>query len=173
MKTWKTLAALAFAAAAGTALGSLAVPVSVEHLARTSDAVVRGKVESVTSKKTADGRRIVTYAEIVPTGVWRGTAPAKVTVVVPGGEVDGMGQRTFGAPTFTKGEDVVVFLFRPKDGAYRVNGLAQGKMRVSDDEARPDLSGFDFAKGPALRAGERRSEAMTVRELERRVRAAK
>ena len=66
-----------------------------------------------------------------------------------------------------------MFLGRTDGSYFRVRGLAQGKFSVANGQARPDLSGLSFAGGTALRTGERRAEAMSVVELEQRVRAAR
>ncbi|MFL5260934.1 MAG: hypothetical protein ACJ79E_10775 [Anaeromyxobacteraceae bacterium] len=159
--------------AAAPARAMLAVPATVEDLARSSDAVVRGKVQSVSARWAEDQRRIFTYVEVAPTSVWRGAAPARVTVMVPGGIVGGIGQRVDGAPGFSKGEEVVVFLSGAEAGAFRVTGLAQGKFSVDGAAARPQLSKVTFAPRAGLAAGERLVEQMDVAELERRVRSAK
>jgi hypothetical protein len=173
MKAMKAALAAVYLLAAGPALAALAVPASVEDLARASDTVVRGRVVKVSARWSSDGKRISTYAEVEPAGVWRGSAPTRVTVVVPGGVVGDIGQRVDGAPTFSEGEDVVVFLAQAGATAFRVQGLAQGKFAVVDGVARPEVSHLGFVDRPALRAGERRAEAMAVEELEQRVRAAK
>ncbi len=143
---------------------------SVEDLARGSEAVVRGRVEGRASRW--EGGKIVTDVVIAPREIWRGAAPARVTVVVPGGQVGGIGQRVAGAPSFSPGEDAVVFLARAKDGRFRVNGFGQGKYRVAGTLARPDLA--DTARvGAALRAGERDAGEMSVDELRRRVEGAR
>jgi hypothetical protein len=80
-----------------------------------------------------------------------------------------IGQRVEGAPEFSRGEDVVVFLRRGESDAYRVTGLAQGKFTVRGPTARPDLSGVAFVRSE-VRAGQRGSEEMPLAELERRVR---
>ena len=167
----RTALAVLLLAAAAPAHAMLATPASVEDLARSSQAVVRGRVASVTSRWSDDQRRIFTYVDIAPSSVWRGAPPSRVTVVVPGGIVGPVGQRVDGAPAFAKGEEVVVFLSEGEDRAFRVTGLAQGKFRVADGAARPDLSHVSFVEAP-LRAQERRAEAMPVAELERRVRSA-
>src|SRR3990170_943340 len=173
MTTVKALLSLVVLASALPAAGSVAAPLSVEDLARASDAVVRGRVVKLTARRSTDGKRISTYAEVETNGVWRGTAPGRLTIVVRGGVVDGIGERVFGAPTFSEGEDVVAFLGRTDGRLFRVRGLGQGKFSVANGQARPDLSGLSFAGGTALRAGERRAESMSVGELERRVRAAR
>jgi hypothetical protein len=171
MTTVKALLSLALLASALPAAGSVATPLSVEELARASDAVVRGRVVKVTARRSSDGKRISTYAEVEADSVWRGTAPSRFTVVARGGVVDGIGEKVFGAPTFAQGEDVVVFLGKTDGSYYRVRGLAQGKFSVANGQASPDLSGLSFAGGTALRSSERRAETMSVGELERRVRA--
>src|SRR5512137_104221 len=90
------------------AAAAVAVPASVEDLTRGSDAVVRGRVTGVTSRWI--GGRIFTFVEVVRSSVWRGNAPARLTVVTPGGVVGGIGQRVDGAAVFAEGEDAVVFL---------------------------------------------------------------
>ncbi len=165
-----TLALLA--ALPAPALAAVARPTSVEALARDADAVVRATVEARESRWAADGRHLYTLVTLRVAEVWRGAAPGRVVVRVPGGEVGDFGQRVDGAPAFDAGEDVVVFLAARPGAEWRVQGLALGKFRVEAGEARPALEAFSFADG-ALPAGERRVGAMAVGELERRVRSAR
>ena len=153
-----------------SAHAAIADRASVEALARTSDAVVRGRVERRVSRMV--GNRIVTDVEVRARGVWRGAAPQVVKVTVPGGEVGDLGQRVDGMATFSDGEEVVVFVAHASDGSWRVNGAAQGKFTVEGAQARPDLTKVTFARNE-LRAGERAAEPMTVAELERRVKEAR
>jgi hypothetical protein len=164
------LSLVALLAVASPALAAQAVAASVEELARSSDLVVRGRVVSTTAR-WSEGR-IYTYAEIQVASTLRGKAQGRVTAVTPGGVVDDLGQRVDGAATFTKGEEVVLFLGRPDGGRYRVSGLGQGKFAVEGKQARPDTARIDFVE-TQVRVGERRSEAMTVEELETRVRSVK
>lgn len=156
--------------AALPAAAALAVPASVEDLARGADAVVRGRVTSVTAKWI--GARIFSFAEIEVASVWRGSAPPRATLITAGGVSGRVGQRVDGAAVFAKGEEVVVFLTRAEAGSYRVTGLAQGKFAVNTGVARPDVAHTSFVAAP-LKPGERRSEEMPVDELERRVRSAR
>ena len=173
MNTMKALLCLLVLAWVGPVMAATAVPVSVEDLARGSDAVIRGRVVKQSSHWSSDHRRILTDVEVETSSVWRGSAPSHVTVVVPGGVVGDVGQRVDGAPTLSDGEDVALFLEKAGDGRYRVHGLGQGKFAISDTQARPQISGFSFVQRPALKAGERVTEPMGVAELERRVRAAR
>jgi len=166
----KLFALAAALATASPAVAAQAVATSVEDLARASDVVVRGRVISTTAR-WSEGR-IYTFAEVQVSASLRGTAPARITAITPGGVVGDVGQRVDGAAVFTSGEEVVVFLGRSQGGTYRVNGLAQGKFAVEGKVARPDVSRLDFVANQ-VRAGERRAEAMSVDELETRVRSAR
>jgi hypothetical protein len=167
----KLLVALGVLATARPAPAAVAVRASVEDLARGADAVVRGRVVKLTARRSADGRLISTWAEVEVATVWRGSASPRVSVVIPGGAVGGIGQLVDGAPTLAAGEEVVLFLGAAGD-AFRVRGLAQGKFSVSGGQARPGLSRVALV-GPAPRPGERAVEEMSVEELEARVRAAR
>lgn len=162
--------ALAAAITAAPARAAVAAPVTVEQLARASEAVVRGRVAAVTARWV--GKRIHSFVELEVAETWRGSAPARLTVVTPGGVVGELGQRSDGAAVFASGEEVVAFLGRAEGGRYGVTGLAQGKFAVRDGAARPDLSHTRFVPA-TLPAGERRAEEMPADELRRRVRAAR
>lgn len=166
----RKLLAVALLVAATKAVAAQAVAVSVEELARTSDAVVRGKVAGAKAKWSDDHRRISTTFELTRVAVLRGRAPARPRVVVPGGEIGRVGQRVDAAPSLKVGEEVVLFLQRDRRGSFRVNGLAQGKFSVSGGLARPDLSNLVFEQS-SVSAGERRVAEMPLAELERRVRS--
>lgn len=156
--------------AAAPALGAQAVAVSVEELARASDAVIRGRVISAHAQLTPDRLRIFTTYEVRAEAVLRGHAPKTLRVVVPGGVVGRLGERVDGAPVLAAGEDLVLFLRRTGGTAFAVAGLAQGKFSVAGRSARPDVSGLTFVR-TSVRKGERRSEEMPLSELERRVRS--
>ena len=162
-----TLLCLAAPAAAATA-----VAVSVEELARGSAAVVRGKVTGARAHRSEDGRRIFTTYDVKVARVWRGVAPRKVKVTVPGGTLGDLAQRVDAAPELAKGEEVVLFLERAGPGRFAIAGMAQGKFAVEAGRARPGLDHFVFVR-TAVPEGERRAEEMPLEELERRVRSAR
>ena len=166
----RAVAILVALAIATPALGAQAYAVSVEELARGSDAVVHGKVGSSHVVRSDDGMRLSTVFEIRTQSVLRGHAPAVAQVVIPGG-VDGrFGQRVDAAPSLAGGEEVIVFLTAERGGVYAVTGLAQGKFSIAGAQARPELKQFTFVR-TSVPPGERRSEEMPVAELERRVRS--
>jgi hypothetical protein len=154
--------------AAAPAAATTAFPASVEELARGSDAVVRGVVVGRATRPADGGRLLYTFVEVRTAKVWRGEAPATVTVRVPGGSLGRVGQRVAGAPELRPGEEVVLFL-RRAGRIHQVTGLALGKFAVDGAQARPDLRGLQLLER-ALPAGERAAGEMPVAELEARVR---
>jgi hypothetical protein len=166
----RSLVALLLLALTSPAVAAQAIAVSVEDLARQSDAVVRGTVTGAKAQRTDDGLRIFTTVELRTVAQLRGSAPPRLRVNVPGGVVGRLGQRVDGAPAFAPGEDVVVFLRRTSADTFAVNGLAQGKFTIAGREVRPDLSHLTFVQ-TSIRAGERRAEEMPLAELEQRVRS--
>jgi len=174
MRLVPTLAALGvglLAAAAPAPSGAATfAATSVEEVARTSDAVFRGRVVGTAARATRDGR-IVTEVEVAVGAAWKGAAEPTVRVVVPGGRLPRVAMRVDAAPTFAAGEEVVVFVVR-RGRAWHVNGLALGKFGVVGGEAHPSLRGAAVLPR-ALPAGEKQVGAMPVAELERRVKAAR
>ncbi len=166
----RSLASLLLLAAIPAAASTF-VETSVEETARSSDAVVRGKVLSATSRLTQDGRRVVTEVEIAVDGTWKGAAEPVVRVVVPGGRVGRIAQLVDAAATFEEGEEVVVFLAR-RGATWRVMGHALGKYRVEGAQAQPGLEHAQVLPR-TIAPGERAVGAMPVAELERRVREAR
>jgi hypothetical protein len=144
---------------------------TVEGLASRCDAVVRARVETCEARLSADGRRIYTHAVVRCSDVWRGSAPSRLVVRIPGGTVGDLSQRVEGAPALRPGEDIVLFL-RRSGPAFSIAGLGQGKFAIEGGEAVPDVHGF--ARIPsALPDGHRAVEKMPIAELERRVRSAR
>ncbi len=167
MRKWLLVAGLLLAT---PTLAAVALQQSVESLARSSDAVVRGTVQ----RRTAhwEGGRIFTEVEVQVAEVWRGKAPAKVTLSVPGGEVGKIGQWVPGAPSFSDAEDVAVFLKQGDRGRYGVTGLALGKFSLAGKTAFPKLEGV-LVLPAQLPARERAIEPMGAAELQSRVRSAR
>jgi hypothetical protein len=168
----RTLALALLLAAAVPAGAATFVAPSVEEMARSSDLVVRGRVLG-TAARALPGGRIVTEVEVQvdADGAWKGAPASTVRFVVPGGRAGRIAMKVDAAPSFSEGEDVVVFLSRVGPG-WRVNGHALGKYRVEGAEARPAVEGSRLLER-GIGAGERRVGVMPVAELERRVRAAR
>jgi hypothetical protein len=170
MRRLVPLLVLALATAAPPAAAATFVAPSVEELARTSDAVVRGRVVDVAARAAA-GHRVVTEVEVAVESAWRGAPDATIRVVVPGGRAGGLALKVDSAPELAPGDEVVLFLSR-SGATWRLNGQALGTFRVVGQDARAAVEGARVLPGP-LADGERRVGTMPLAELERRVRAAR
>ena len=114
---------------AGASLASSAVQLDVPSLTRAASDVLRIRVISTRCVWTDEHRRIVTLVEVEVLESWKGSAKGTLTVVQPGGELDGIGQRVTGVAPLALREEAVLFL-EPEGQLRRVVGLAQGVYRV-------------------------------------------
>src|SRR5262249_38687375 len=95
----------------GAALGSTAVRLDTPALVAPPD-WLGGNAAPPTSVGPGDHRRLVTHGGGEVRDPWKGTAAGRITVVQPGGERDGIGQRVSGVAPLSSGERVVLFLER-------------------------------------------------------------
>jgi hypothetical protein len=114
---------------ATSALASSAVQMDLAALTQAASGIVRVRVMSSRCAWTEDHRRLVTFVEVEVLEGWKGPVAARLTVLQPGGERDGIGQRVAGVASLDAGEELVLFLER-QGQLYRVVGLSQGVYRV-------------------------------------------
>lgn len=81
---------------------------------------------------SSDPGRLVTDIEIELEHTFKGEAPARVTVLQPGGTVGDLTQVVTHVPSFALGERVVLFLERRPAGRYRVIRGEQGKFNLDE-----------------------------------------
>ncbi|HUB10020.1 MAG TPA: hypothetical protein VMB50_23655 [Myxococcales bacterium] len=168
--------ALAALVAAAPAAASIARALSLDDLAARAEVVVLGRVTAQAPRWTPDHRRIVTRVTVRVEELWKGSAGATITVLRPGGELDGLGQVVLGEARFAVGELVVLFLVKRGD-FYRVVGMSQGAFRVEGGTATQDLRELALVRaspdGPRIGAhGEGALPPMALGDLEARVAAA-
>src|SRR5207248_4291551 len=108
--------------------------------------------EKSESRWTADRQAIFTEVTVRVARVYKGAVKPGETVTVrrEGGVVDGIGMRVFGAPSFTVGEEVLVFV-ETRGGAPYTVGMTQGKLHVTTAAdgrklVASDLSSVAFTK---------------------------
>ena len=128
------IAALVVLLGAMEALASSAIAMDIPALTAASSEVIRARVASSRAEWSGDHRRIVTHVTIDVLETWKGQAPEQITVLQPGGELDGLVQDVSGVAQLKPGEEVVLFLARAGPD-HRVVGLAQGVYRVSGGPA--------------------------------------
>ncbi len=165
---------------AAPAAASIARALSVEELAERADAVVLGTVTGQAAHWTRDHKQIFTWVAVHVEARWvdQVGAPDTLTVLRPGGELDGLGQDIPGEPRFQVGERVVLFLQR-RNHVYRVLGLSQGLFRVEGATAVQELGNLALARpGPTGQLaigeqGEGGAPPLALEALRRRVLAAR
>ena len=115
------------------------VKMSFSDLAAGSDRVVIGTVIALEGTRDESRQFIHTNVTISVERYVRGAGPAELVLRTPGGQLDGQAVLAHGAPSFTVGERVLVFLTRWEDGVAKVAGYVQGKSTVTtgaDGQAR-------------------------------------
>jgi hypothetical protein len=113
------------------ARATVMVPLDVRAMTARADRVVRGVVESQAARLD-EHKRIVTDVRVRVSRVYKGSAAAGDVVVITreGGSLGGIGMRVAGAPEFSDGEEVLVFV-QARGGATWTVGMAQGKLAVT------------------------------------------
>ncbi len=120
---------------------ALMVQLSIEELAEEADSVIIGTVVKSHSQWNNDRTSIYTTVIVTLENNLKGNPlPDRVTVIVPGGEVDGIMQIVSDTPFFEPGEEVILFLeelpqqillrksFQTK--THSVYGSFQGKKEI-------------------------------------------
>ncbi len=109
---------------------------STEQLTQEADLVVVGKVAGLKAGWNSDRSRIFTTVTLEVDQTLKGDAgTGSVTILVPGGEVDGVGELYSHTAQFKKDEEVVVFAKKDKQGRLRPAGGENGKLSVRKDAA--------------------------------------
>lgn len=95
-----------------------------------SERIVHGTVKQIEPRK--EGGRIFTHVTLEAREHLKGEAEDEVTFRLLGGRMGDLVTIVHGSPDFALGEEVVVFLERPKGSEHLVvTGMSQGKFRVA------------------------------------------
>lgn len=122
----------AFGVAPARAL--VVLPADFDELVRSARAIVYGRVMSVQPQLADDRRHIDTLVSLEVSSYLKGDLGPRVTFRVPGGELGRYRNLIIGAPKFTAGDEVVLFLGARGPSVPYVLGLSQGVFRVARDE---------------------------------------
>lgn len=127
-----SLGAILLAGISPTAASTF-LKVDIPTLRGMSESVVHASVVDVRSAWNDEGSAIFTFVTLDVKGRLHGTAENQIVVRVPGGTVGNFTSEMEGAPSFHKGDEVVAFIARWKDGVAMVAGYAAGLSRVNHD----------------------------------------
>jgi hypothetical protein len=100
-------------------------------MARESELIVRGTVISAEAQVAGPRRVIETLVTLQVSDTLKGTAAAQTVFRVPGGRVGRYRRVMVGAPEFTAGDEVILFLKGRAPAIAMPYGLSQGVYRVS------------------------------------------
>lgn len=99
-----------------------------------SRAIVIGRVLSLASRLDTDQDRIFTYVTIRVEETLKGAIGSRrIVLKEEGGEAEGQGSLIFGAPRFSRGERVFLYLDTWSDGSLRVHQMSFGKLSILED----------------------------------------
>lgn len=123
----------ALVAAVSAARATVILPADLGDLVRGSQAIVHGRVVEVRAVWADGRRRVETLVMLEAEDYLKGNFGETVTVRVPGGQIGRYRSVMVGAPVFTAGDEVVLFLSARGPSIPYVLGLSQGVFRVVDD----------------------------------------
>jgi hypothetical protein len=127
----KVMAAVLIVAMSAGLHATVEVPVEFGEMVQGSQLVVYGRVVDVRSQQTDDRRSIETIVTVAVAQALKGQPGETVAFRLPGGEVGRYRRVIIGAPRFTSGDDVIVFLRGAAPALPTVFGLNQGLYRVA------------------------------------------
>jgi hypothetical protein len=104
------MALVAISIATPAAQAAVAQAASFDEKVDHASSIILGKCVKTEARYDPTGRWIVTYATFAVEQSLKGDAGGQVTVVTPGGSVNGIHQETVGVPAFNVGDEHVVFL---------------------------------------------------------------
>lgn len=140
-------AAVLVIAFATSARATVVVPADLGELSRDARAIARGRVAAVTGRWTDDRRTIETIVTLEVDRYLKGSLGGTLEFRVPGGELGRYRSVVVGAPGFSVGDRVIVFLGAKGPMVPYIVGFNQGVYRLV---ARADGSGWLVTPPPVL-----------------------
>ena len=126
----KLLAAAIIAIAPVAARATVLVPIDFRQLVTTAPVIVRGEVVGVHTDWSSGRRAVETFLTLRADEYLKGDLGSELTVRVPGGRLGRYRTIMVGAPVFSRGDDVVLFLNTGAPSYPTIVGLSQGAFRV-------------------------------------------
>jgi hypothetical protein len=111
------------------------ISVDFPTLVGEAQAIAIGRVAAVQPRWRSERRGVETALTFDVAQYLKGDLGRTVTLVVPGGQMGRYRSVMPGAPTFTDGEELILFLTVDTSRNARVLGLGQGVFRIMTDHA--------------------------------------
>ncbi|HEX5474373.1 MAG TPA: hypothetical protein VFX12_06915 [Vicinamibacterales bacterium] len=142
----------------GAALHATVIrPIEFHELVAGARVILHARVLGVRAQWADGRRRVETLVTLEAEEYLKGQLGEQITIRVPGGQLGRYRTIMIGAPAFTAGQDLVLFLDSSGPSLPFVFGLSQGVFRVVVDPARgafvtpPLLEGRTTAPQPLVR----------------------
>jgi len=126
-----------------TASATTLLKMSMNDLILQSTSIVRARITG--SRSVPVGHDIYTYYQLQVSETLKVTGILPAEVAVPGGVYGNLRQIGIGSPSFTQGQEYVLFLWTSRTGMTQVIGLSQGLFSLTQD-----ASGDTVLKRPAI-----------------------
>jgi len=137
---------VACACAGGSLSATTLAPADFAQMARESELIVRGTVVQVDGQRTGARQTIESVITLRVSDTIKGTAVGETVFRVPGGKVGPYRRVMVGAPQFSPGDEVILFLKGRAPAIAMPYGMSQGVYRVSRTAGTPVVT-------PAVVAG--------------------
>ncbi len=105
----------------------------LDELAVRADRIVHARAVDKKTYWDETGTRIYTDTTFEVLGEAKGQGPRRLTVSMLGGRIDPAEMTVEGTPSFSLGDEVVLFTSPRPDGKKNLVGFSQGAMRVLED----------------------------------------
>jgi hypothetical protein len=138
MRTFCASVSLWLVIVAGPAFALTLVPVDFTEMVAGSQLIVHGRVIDVRAQMTAGRRTIQSLVTVAVVDAIKGAPAGEITFVVPGGQIGRYRRLVVGAPEFTAGPAVLLFLTARPPELPMPFGISQGVYRVSGGTVRAD-----------------------------------
>lgn len=112
------------------------LPTDFAGMVAASPVIVHGRVVDVRAQTTAGRRSIESLVTVTVIDALKGGGATQVVFRVPGGQIGRYRRVMVGAPEFTAGDEVVLFLSGRAPALPMPFGLNQGVYRVSRDRGQ-------------------------------------
>ncbi len=109
------------------------LPMFLDDLTASSQAVVHGKVLAVRTEWDEDHRWIYTVYTVEPAEYVKGNLGTAFELREPGGEKDGMILHVPSVPVFQVGQEVLLFVWTGPKGHHQVTAFEQGAVEIVTD----------------------------------------
>jgi hypothetical protein len=155
---------VALGAASTSVLATTLKRMSVADLSRAAHTVVRAWCVANTTQW--DSGEIWTFTTFDVDEVWKGSSSAQITVRLLGGRAGNLTSTVSGAPRFSPGEEVVLFLEHTPGQDFSIVSWMQGTFRIGRDRATAqEFVTQDTAAFPVFDSASQRFESTGIRKM--------